>query len=138
MKKDQPATAEGMLRRAIEYDPNNRAAHYLLAQLLQQLGRAEERKSSSPSPSGSRREARSDRARRGARRLRRRHALALLGAAPANPASAWPVRFVDVSGEAGLTHPITYGDAARKRFIIETNGCGVAMIDSTTTGGSIS
>ncbi len=44
MKKDQPATAEGMLRRAIEYDPNNRAAHYLLAQLLQQLGRAEEAK----------------------------------------------------------------------------------------------
>jgi Tfp pilus assembly protein PilF len=42
MKKAQPATAEGMLRRAIVYDPNNRAAHYLLAQLLQQQGRAEE------------------------------------------------------------------------------------------------
>jgi Tfp pilus assembly protein PilF len=33
-----------MLRRAIDYDPNNRAAHYLLAQLLQQQGRAEEAK----------------------------------------------------------------------------------------------
>ena len=44
MKKEQPATAEGMLRRAIEYDPNNRAAHYLLAQLLQQIGRDEEAK----------------------------------------------------------------------------------------------
>jgi Tfp pilus assembly protein PilF len=31
-----------MLRRAIEYDPNNRTAHYLLAQLLQQIGRTEE------------------------------------------------------------------------------------------------
>jgi tetratricopeptide (TPR) repeat protein len=44
LKKSQPATAEGMLRRAIEHDPNNRAAHYLLAQLLQQMGRVEEAK----------------------------------------------------------------------------------------------
>ena len=44
MKKEQPATAEGMLRRAIQYDPNNRSAHYLLGQLLQQIGRAEEAK----------------------------------------------------------------------------------------------
>jgi tetratricopeptide (TPR) repeat protein len=44
MKTGQPATAEGMLRRAIQYDPNNRTAHYMLAQLLQQLGRHEEAK----------------------------------------------------------------------------------------------
>ena len=31
-----------MLRRAVQYDPNNKAAHYLLGQLLQQTGRAEE------------------------------------------------------------------------------------------------
>jgi Flp pilus assembly protein TadD len=31
-----------MLRRAVQYDPNNRTAHYLLAQLLQQAGRLEE------------------------------------------------------------------------------------------------
>jgi Flp pilus assembly protein TadD len=31
-----------MLRRAIQYDPNNKAAHYLLGQLLQQAGRTEE------------------------------------------------------------------------------------------------
>jgi protein O-GlcNAc transferase len=43
-KIGQPATAEAMLRRAIEYDPNNTSAHYLLAQLLQQQGRAEEAK----------------------------------------------------------------------------------------------
>ena len=29
---------------AIQYDPNNRTAHYLLAQLLQQMGRTEEAK----------------------------------------------------------------------------------------------
>ena len=44
LKKGQPATAEGMLRRAVEYDPNNKSAHYLLGQLLQQAGRAEEAK----------------------------------------------------------------------------------------------
>jgi tetratricopeptide (TPR) repeat protein len=44
MKTGQPATAEGMLRRAIQYDPNNRTAHYTLAQLLQQLGRHDEAK----------------------------------------------------------------------------------------------
>ena len=44
MKQGQTATAEGMLRRAIQYDPNNRSAHYLLAQLLQQMGRNEEAK----------------------------------------------------------------------------------------------
>ena len=33
-----------MLRRAIEYDPNNMQAHYLLGQLLQQTGRSEEAK----------------------------------------------------------------------------------------------
>jgi tetratricopeptide (TPR) repeat protein len=44
LQKGQPATAEGMLRRAIEYDPNNRTAHYLLAQLLQKAGRVDEAK----------------------------------------------------------------------------------------------
>jgi enediyne biosynthesis protein E4 len=59
-------------------------------------------------------------------------AAALVGTQVA-PAS-WPVRFVDVAREAGLTHAITYGDASRKRFIIETNGCGVAMIDLDDDG----
>lgn len=44
LAKGQPATAEGMLRRAIDYDPNNRTAHYVLAQLLQQTGRADDAK----------------------------------------------------------------------------------------------
>jgi Flp pilus assembly protein TadD len=41
-KQGQAAMAEAMLRRAIEYDPNNKQAHYLLGQLLQQTGRSEE------------------------------------------------------------------------------------------------
>jgi Flp pilus assembly protein TadD len=41
-KRGDAAAAEGMLRRAIEYDPNNKTAHYLLGQLLQQAGRSEE------------------------------------------------------------------------------------------------
>jgi predicted Zn-dependent protease len=42
LKLAQPAAAESMLRRGIDYDPNNRTAHYLLAQVLQQLGRSDE------------------------------------------------------------------------------------------------
>ncbi len=41
---------------------------------------------------------------------------------------------MDVAREAGLTQPITYGDVSRKRFIVETNGCGVAMIDLDDDG----
>ena len=44
VREGQPATAEGMLRQGIQYDPNNRTAHYTLGQLLQQLGRVEEAK----------------------------------------------------------------------------------------------
>jgi hypothetical protein len=55
-------------------------------------------------------------------------------AGASSDAAAWPVRFVDVAREAGLTTPIVYGDPDRKRFIIETNGCGVAMIDLDDDG----
>jgi tetratricopeptide (TPR) repeat protein len=41
LAKGQPSTAEGMLRRAVEYDPNNKSARYLYGQVLQRLGRAE-------------------------------------------------------------------------------------------------
>src|SRR5438270_14005017 len=41
-KTGQPEAAEDMLRRAVLFDPNNKSAHYLLAQVLQQTGRADE------------------------------------------------------------------------------------------------
>ena len=69
-KTDQPAAAEDMLRRAIQYDPNNKSAHYLLAQILQQAGRPRRPAGSSRSPSACR-ETSSDGARsRASRRLR--------------------------------------------------------------------
>ena len=61
-------------------------------------------------------------------------AVALAAAAPPPGAPEWPVRFVDVAERAGLTHPTVYGDADRKRFIIETNGCGTAFLDYDRDG----
>jgi hypothetical protein len=46
----------------------------------------------------------------------------------------WPVRFTDVAGDAGLIHPSIYGDADRKRYILETNGCGTALVDYDRDG----
>ena len=36
---------------------------------------------------------------------------------------------VDVAAQAGLRTPLVYGGLDRKRFIIETNGAGVALVD---------
>jgi enediyne biosynthesis protein E4 len=47
----------------------------------------------------------------------------------AEPLPAWPVRFVDVAESVGLTGVSVYGGVDRKRFIIETNGAGVALLD---------
>jgi hypothetical protein len=41
----------------------------------------------------------------------------------------WPVTFTDVAAQAGLTHAIVYGGVDDKRFILETNGAGVALTD---------
>ena len=46
----------------------------------------------------------------------------------------WPVSFVDVADRAGLREPTTYGGIDRKRFIIETNGAGVALLDYDNDG----
>ncbi|HSB61125.1 MAG TPA: VCBS repeat-containing protein, partial [Vicinamibacteria bacterium] len=46
----------------------------------------------------------------------------------------WPVRFVDVAADAGLRHPSVYGGVEGKRFIIETNGAGVALVDVDNDG----
>ncbi|HWT02817.1 MAG TPA: CRTAC1 family protein [Pyrinomonadaceae bacterium] len=46
----------------------------------------------------------------------------------------FPVSFVDVAERAGLTEPVVYGGVEKKRFIIETNGCGVAFFDYDRDG----
>jgi hypothetical protein len=50
-------------------------------------------------------------------------------AEPQSPDTSWPVRFTDVAERAGLTHPSIYGGLDRKRFILETNGCGTGFLD---------
>ena len=41
----------------------------------------------------------------------------------------WDATFVDVAGEAGLDLDFTYGGPDEKRYIIESNGSGVAFLD---------
>jgi hypothetical protein len=66
--------------------------------------------------------------------------LALAGAAAALALAAvpedasWPVTLVDVAAQAGLSHPSVYGGLEHKRFIIETNGAGVAFLDYDRDG----
>ncbi len=43
-------------------------------------------------------------------------------------------RFTDVAAEAGLTHPVIYGPADHKDFILETVGCGLAFFDFDNDG----
>jgi len=53
---------------------------------------------------------------------------------PPPVASPWPVTFTDIAPRAGLRDPVTYGGIDRKRFIIETNGSGVALVDYDNDG----
>ncbi|HEX6463760.1 MAG TPA: CRTAC1 family protein [Vicinamibacterales bacterium] len=55
-------------------------------------------------------------------------------AAQEGSAADWPVTFEDVALRAGLREPSTYGGVDRKRFIIETNGAGVALFDYDNDG----
>jgi len=48
--------------------------------------------------------------------------------------ASWDVTFTDVAAQAGLTAPSVYGGTDRKRFIIETNGAGVAFFDYDNDG----
>jgi enediyne biosynthesis protein E4 len=54
--------------------------------------------------------------------------------ANASKGAAWPVTFTDVARGAGLVNPTIYGGLDRKRFIIETNGAGVAFLDADGDG----
>ena len=55
--------------------------------------------------------------------------LCVEGPVQAEPPPAWPVKFVDVAQSVGLKGVSVYGGLDRKRFIIETNGAGVALLD---------
>ncbi|MEN3340549.1 MAG: enediyne biosynthesis protein [Acidobacteriota bacterium] len=50
------------------------------------------------------------------------------------PQSPWPVTFTDIAERAGLGEPTVYGGVEKKRFIIETNGAGVALVDYDNDG----
>jgi hypothetical protein len=51
-----------------------------------------------------------------------------------NPTNDFPVSFVDIASTAGLTEATVYGGIEQKRYIIETNGCGVAFFDYDNDG----
>jgi enediyne biosynthesis protein E4 len=62
-------------------------------------------------------------------------AVAALAATTANLSSAdWDVSFTDIAARAGLRDTVVYGGVDRKRFILETNGSGVALIDYDNDG----
>jgi len=43
-------------------------------------------------------------------------------------------RFTDIGAQAGLTHPVTYGQPEVKKYIVETTGCGCAFLDYDNDG----
>src|SRR5712691_13164314 len=49
-------------------------------------------------------------------------------------ANHFPVTFTDIAGAAGLSTPTIYGGIDHKKYIIETNGCGVAFFDYDNDG----
>ena len=60
---------------------------------------------------------------------------ALAGAGAAREEEGgWSVSLEDVAARAGLVHPSLYGGVERKRFIVETNGAGVAFLDYDNDG----
>ncbi len=46
----------------------------------------------------------------------------------------FPVTFIDIAAQAGLTENTVYGGVETKKYIIETNGCGVALFDYDNDG----
>ncbi len=52
----------------------------------------------------------------------------------AKPNSPYPVQFVDVARQAGLTETTYYGGVDHVKYIVEANGCGVAFYDYDNDG----
>jgi hypothetical protein len=50
------------------------------------------------------------------------------------PSAEAPFRFTDIAAKAGLTAPVVYGDPDKKKYILETNGCGIAFFDYDQDG----
>src|SRR5690349_7755280 len=50
------------------------------------------------------------------------------------PSAARNPQLVDIAASAGLNRPIIYGGVETKKYIIETNGCGVAFYDYDNDG----
>jgi len=53
---------------------------------------------------------------------------------PLQSPPSFPVTFTDIAAQAGLTRPVIYGGVETKKYIIETNGCGVAFYDYDNDG----
>jgi hypothetical protein len=67
--------------------------------------------------------------------MTRREAFLLLAqSATAGVSQPEFVHFTDIAAAAGLTEPIIYGGVESKKYILETNGCGVAFIDYDNDG----
>jgi len=45
------------------------------------------------------------------------------------PSSQARFQFTDIAAQAGLTAPVVYGNRDQKKYILETNGCGIAFFD---------
>jgi len=60
--------------------------------------------------------------------------LTLTSTTSSTPEPGFPVTFVDIAGQAGLSEPIVYGGLEQKKYIIETNGSGVAFLDYDNDG----
>jgi enediyne biosynthesis protein E4 len=65
--------------------------------------------------------------------MRRRELIALL-ASPAFASVDKTPQFTDIARQAGLNEPIVYGGVETKKYILETNGCGVAFYDYDNDG----
>ena len=53
---------------------------------------------------------------------------------PAAQPDALPFLFTNIARQAGLTTPTTYGGRESNRYLLETTGCGVALIDYDRDG----
>jgi hypothetical protein len=58
----------------------------------------------------------------------------LPAAQPASQPAALPFAFTNIARQAGLTTPTIYGGRESNRYLLETTGCGVALIDYDRDG----